>query len=176
MTMPFEPLQPKAGFLERIRSLLLGMSAVLIVGLILFIIAFLVSQPTPVQEKEHRKSMAQEDFLRKYIYFSVTEAGYLRRPAGVQVVYVPALFVRIDNLSDKAIDRLHLRVIFQRQDKDICQGSALVPQLQAGESRDVAIKCLQSVGFGTVFQGLSLIQTTQDLEYKVWVSYEQDFT
>ncbi len=149
------------------------MSAVLIMGLILFIIAFLVSQPTAEQEKELKKIKAQEGFLRDYVRFSVIEAGYLGRPAGVQVVYVPALFVRIDNLSEKAIDRLHLRGIFHREDKEICQGSVLVPQLQPGESRDVTIKCLQSVGFGTVFQGLSLIQTTQDLEYKVWVSYER---
>lgn len=170
--MLFDPSQPKAGFLERMRSLFLGMSAVLIMGLILFVIAFLVNQPTPEQEKRHKMITAREDFLRSYVDLSVIEAGYLRRSAGAQVVYVPAVFVRINNLSEKTLDKLFLRVVFYRDDTDICEGSALVAQLRPGESYDAALRCLKLTGMGTLFQGLSLIQTIKPVDYRAWVTHE----
>jgi hypothetical protein len=170
--MLFEPLQPKTGLLERMRRIFLLFCAVLIMGLILLAIAFLATKPTPQQKKEFRRLAAQEDFLKENIQFTVSDAGYLRRPAGVQVLYVPALFIRIDNLSEQTIDRLAIRVIFKRRDKDLCQGKGSVIRLIPGESRDISFKCLESVGFGTVFRGLNLIQTTQDLGYELWVTYE----
>ena len=170
--MPFEPLKSKTGFLERMRRVFLWLCAALIMGLILLAIAFLVTKPTPQQEKEYQKIAAQEDYLKENIQFSLIEAGYLRRQGGVQALYVPALFIRVDNLSDRSVERLLLRVIFRREDDEVCWGSIYVTQLKSGESHEVALKCLESVGFGTVFQGLSLIQTMQELEYQVWVTYK----
>jgi hypothetical protein len=170
--MLFEPLPSKTGLLERLRRIFLLFCAVLIMGLILLAVAFLATKPTAQQEKEFQRIAAREDFLKANIQFSVTDAGYLRRPAGVQVLYVPALFIRIDNLSEQTIERLAIRVIFKKKDKDICKGTGSVIRLMPGESRDIVFKCLGSVGFGTVFRGLNLLQTTEDLEYEVWVTYE----
>lgn len=170
--MPFEPIQSQTGFLERIRRLFLWLCAVLIMGLILLTLAFLVTKPTPQQEKEYKKIAAQEDFLKENIQFSLIDSGYLRRHGGAQALYVPALFIRIDNLSDRSVARLLLRAAFHRGKNDICRGSIYVAHLEPSESRDVSLKCLESVGFGSVFQGVSLIQTMQELEYQVWVTYE----
>jgi hypothetical protein len=170
--MPFEPIQSKIGFLERMRRLFLWLCAAVIMGLVLLTLTFLVTKPTPRQEKEYRKIAAQEDFLKENIQFSLIDAGYLRREGGVQALYVPALFVRIDNLSDRFVERLLLRATFRREKNDICWGLMYITHLEAGESRDIALKCLESVGFGTVFQGVSLIQTMQELEYQVWVTYK----
>lgn len=170
--MPFEPLQSKAGFLERMRRIFLWLCAALIMGLILLALAYLVTKPTSQQEKEYQKIALQEDYLKENIQFSLIEAGYLRRQAGIQAVYVPALFIQVSNLSDRSVERLLLRVIFRRKDDEVCWGSIYVTHLDCGESRDVSLKCLESVGFGTVFQGLSLIQTMKELEYQVWVTYK----
>lgn len=170
--MLFEPIQSKTGFLERMRRLFLWLCAAVIMGLALLTLAFLVTKPTPQQEKEYQKIAAQEDFLMENIQFSLIEAGYLRRQGGAQALYVPALFVRIDNLSDSSVERLLLRATFRRKKNDICWGSMYVTHLEPRETRDVSLKCLESVGFGTVFQGVSLIQTMQELEYQVWVTYE----
>ena len=170
--MPFEPLQSKIGFLERMRRLFLWLCAALIMGLIILMLAYLVTKPTPQQEKEYQKIAAQEDFLKENIQFSLIDAGYVRRQGGAQALYVPALFVRVDNFSDRSVERLLLRVIFRREDDEICWGSIYVTQLKPGESCEVSLKCLESVGFGTIFQGLSLIQTIQELEYQVWVTYK----
>jgi hypothetical protein len=141
-------------------------------GLILMTVVYLVIKPTPQQEAEYQKIAAQEDYLKENIQFSLIDVGYLRRQGGVQSLYVPALLIRVDNLADRSVERLLLRVIFRRKDNDICWGSIYVTRLKAGESHEVSLKCLESVGFGTVFQGVSLIQTMQELEYKVWVTYQ----
>ena len=158
--------------MERMRRLFLWLCAMLVMGLILLTIAFLVTKPTPQQEKEYQKIAAQEDFLKENIQFSLIDAGYLRRQGGMQSLYVPVLFVRIDNLSERSVARLLLRVNFQREEKNICWGSIYITQLEPKESRDVSLKCLESVGFGTVFQGVSLVQTMKEIEYQAWVTYK----
>jgi len=170
--MLFEPIQSKTSFLERMRRIFLLFCAVFIMGLILLAIAFLATKPTSRQKKDFQRIAAQEDFLMENIQFSVSDAGYLRRSAGGQVLYVPALYIRIDNLSEITVDRLSIRVLFRRKDKDLCHGTGSVIRLTPGSSRDIVFKCLESTDFGTVFRGLNLLQTTQDLRYKLWVTYE----
>lgn len=150
--------------------------AVLIMGLILLAITFLATKPTSEQEKEYQRIAKQENFLKENIQFSLVKAGYLGRQGGFQALYVPALIMRVDNFSDRSFERMLLRVIFRREGDEICRGSIHVTQLVPGESRDVVLKCAESVGFGTVFQGLSLIRTMQELEYQVWVIYEDVMT
>ncbi len=59
--------------MERVRWLFLWLWAALIIGFILFTLAFRVTKPTPQQETEYQKIAAMEDFFKANIPFSMIE-------------------------------------------------------------------------------------------------------
>ncbi len=149
-------------FLALILACLVFMSAVYLV----FQLSSLVSPKhgKALKEQEER----EEAFLRS-LDFYVVDSGYVKKRSGVTEIYVPTVQVHITNVSDSIIKEFWLGANFERAGRFLCRAGRLVVDLNPGEGLEVGLSCSEATFAGTVFTGLSLAQTTDDLSYVVWV-------
>jgi hypothetical protein len=157
----------KPGFWERIKKLALIIPAVLIFLLGLWVLAYLTGQYSSKQKKEVQKMSLREVALRASIEFSVLDAGYIVKTAGREEIYVPELRCLISNVTNAMIENLLLYAYFTRKGEDVCGASFPVMRLKPGEERELTLKCLDSIGFGTVIKGVTLAQTTTEIHYEL---------
>ena len=167
-----EYTERKTSFLEKIKKLFLVILSISIFIVGIIIIVHMMNILPGKQKKAYDELAKKEEELLKRIDLSIIEAGYLKRSAGIQDVYVPALVVQTTNTSEQACEQLMLTAYFERERKNICKDSIAITNLKPGETREILLKCLESLAFGTVFKGLSLIQTSKELQYDIWIDSE----
>jgi hypothetical protein len=152
---------------EKIKKIPLFIFAVGIFFLIIAFLFILANMLSIEDRREYRKTQEEEATLRRSLDVTVREAGYLRRSTGAREVFIPALILRVTNIAADPVKDLTLSAYFEREERFFCRGVAPVGHLEPGESRDVAIKCLELTGFGTIGTGLNLMQTTEPLSYEI---------
>ena len=167
-----EYTERKTSFWERIKKLFLVLLSISIFTVGIIIIVHMMHILPGKQKKAYEELAKKEEEFLKRIDLSIIEAGYLKRSAGIQDVYVPALVVQIANTSEEESEQFMLTAYLKRERKTICKGSIAMNNLGAGETREVILKCLELLVFGTVFKGLSLIQTSKELQYDIWIDSE----
>ena len=121
-----------------------------------------------VKQEDIQKGLAlQQQILRENISVLVTEAGYMTQKGPDEMLYVPALRVFVTNRTQSEVSRLFISVVFRTEDTHICRIQIPVLYLQPGETREVLIRCVEIIGFGTIMKGLRLIHTTHAISYTV---------
>ena len=82
-------------------------------------------------------------------------------------IYVPALKLFCINRSEKDLNRFQITVSFRRTGRNICSGGLPIYHLAPSEERQVVLRCIDFVGFGSVATGMRLIHTSVPLNYSV---------
>jgi hypothetical protein len=114
----------------------------------------------------------KETLLQSFDVY-VFQSGYQKKRAGFQEIYIPTLVVRVTNLTDREFNNLRFDAYFQRDGRTFCRGAASLFRLKPLETKDVYLRCMDSVVFGTVISGLRLMETTDDIRYKVSIYHEK---
>jgi len=158
---------PKLSFWERLKKLALIIPAALIFCIGLFVVSYFIGQHSTKQKNELKKMKIREDAFKRSVELSVLDAGYIIRTAGREEIYVPVVRCLISNATNETIEILMLYAFFTRKGEGVCQASFPVMGLKPGEEREVSLRCLDSIGFGTVIKGVTLAQTTTDIRYEI---------
>ena len=112
----------------------------------------------------------KEAFLRCFDIY-VQQSGYLKKKAGVQDIYVPSLRIRVSNLTDQEFNNLMFNASFHHEGKSLCRAAASMMKLRPLETKEIYLRCIESAVFGSLVSGLSLMDTTGDIEYEVSISH-----
>jgi len=156
-----EPIKPQLSRAGKILALVLAclvfVSAIYLVPRLLFL--FSPKHSKAVKERERA-------FLRS-LEFYVVDSGYTKRTSGLTDIYVPTVQVYIANVSGCVIKDFWLVADFEKEGEFFCRANRLVADLGPGESREVGLSCSEATFAGTVFTGLSLAQTMEDLSYVI---------
>lgn len=141
--------------------------------LVFIFVIYLVFQLFSLSSSKHRKALqeaeAQEEAFLRSLDFYVVDSGYAKKSSGAREVYVPTVQFYIENISDSIIEQFRVGANFDREGEFLCRSSRLVPDLKPGESLEVGLSCAEATFVGTVFTGLSLAQTTEDISYVIWL-------
>jgi hypothetical protein len=160
--------EPRRARLSWAGKLLAFVLACLIFASAIFLIFQLSSLISPRHRKALKEEQAREEaFLRSLDYY-VVDSGYVTKSSGLNEIYVPTVQVYVANASDRIIKDLWLTANFEREGKFLCRANRLIVDLNPGENREVGLSCSEAMFVGTVFTGLSLAQTTEDLTYFIW--------
>jgi len=113
----------------------------------------------------------KEEFLSCFDIF-VLQSGYLKKKIGVQDVYVPSLRIEVSNLTDREFGNLKFNANFKNEGKTLCRASASLMRLRPLETKEIYLRSIDSAVFGSLVRGLSLIETTGEIEYAVIISHQ----
>ena len=160
-----EPRRPHLGWAAKFLAFAL---ACLIFASAIFLIVQLLSLVSPKHRRALKEEQAREEAFLRSLDFYVVESGYLKKSSGWTDIYVPTVQLIIANSSGRVIKDLWLTANFERRGKLLCRANRLVVDLKPGDSREVGLSCSEPTFVGTVFNGLSLAQTTEDLSYFIW--------
>ncbi len=160
--------EPQRARLSWAGKLLAFVLACLIFASAIYLIFQLSSLISPRHRKALKEEQAREEaFLRSLDYY-VISSGYVKRTSGLNEIYVPTVQLYVANVSERIIKDLWLTANFEREGKFLCRANRRIVDLKPGESREVGLSCSEAMFVGTVFTGLSLAQTTEDLTYFIW--------
>jgi hypothetical protein len=125
-----------------------------------------------LQMKQRYAQILEEkkEFLGNFDIF-VVQSGYLKKKAGFQEIYIPSLRIRVSNLSGREFINLVFNASFQRDGKSFCRGAAKLMRLRPLETKDIYLRCIDSAVFGSLVSGLSLMETTGEIRYKVSLNH-----
>jgi hypothetical protein len=157
--------EPKRSLLGWAGKFLAFALACLIFVSAVFLIMQLLSLVSPNHRKALKEERAREEAFLRSLDFYVAESGYVKKSSGLTDIYVPTVQLAIANISGRVIKDLWLTANFERGGRFLCRANRLVVDLRPGESREVGLNCSEATFVGTVFSGLSLAQTTEDLSY-----------
>jgi hypothetical protein len=160
--------EPKRAHLSWPGKLLAFFLACLIFASAIYLLIQLSSLISPKHRKALKEERAREEAFLRSLDFYVVDSGYVKKTSGLNEIYVPTVQVYIANSSDRIISDFWLMANFEREGKFLCRADRRVVDLKPGESREVGLSCSEAMLVGTVFTGLSLAQTTEDLSYFVW--------
>lgn len=155
-----------------------GKALAFVLACLIFISAiYLVFQLFSLVSPKHRKALkeveAKEEAFLRSLDFYVVDSGYAKKSSGAREVYVPTVQLHIENVSDSIIEKFRVGANFDRAGKSLCRSSRLVVDLKPGESLEVGLSCSEATFVGTVFTGLSLAQTTEDISYVIWLQSDR---
>jgi hypothetical protein len=152
-----------------LRRAVLFLAAVAIFVLGLGLLAILFNTPSG-REKEGLERMRREEAaLARAFDVVVMREGFAQRRSGRREIYIPSLLVRASNMSEATSEPVTLRAEFLRKGSIFCGASGGVPVLKAGENTEIWLKCIEATGFGSVARGLSLAETTEPVEYVIFL-------
>jgi hypothetical protein len=160
--------EPQRARLSWPGKLLAFVLACLIFASAIFLIARLLSLVSPRHGRALKEEQAREEAFLRSLDFYVVDSGYVKKSSGLNEIYVPTVQVYIANSSDRIISDFWLMANFEREGKFLCRAVRRVVDLKPGENREVGLSCSEAMFMGTVFTGLSLAQTTEDLTYFIW--------
>jgi hypothetical protein len=160
----------KTTFQEWLRRFLFLLSAVLVLVVSMIIFQYMSQVPSTKQKKAMATIKEKKESFLESINISVIETGYQKRISGVQTIYVPKICVQISNISAQKLKDFRLGATFSRNGNMICRDSVPVNNLMSLETRELYLRCIQSIGFGSVIRGLSLGQTSDDVNYDIWAT------
>jgi len=155
------------------RRAFLFILAALLFFVVISLLAVLSNIPTGKEKRALAEIRdAQNRLIRDYGIISV-QSGYQRKVGGNGDVYVPLILVRVSNLSDATSRPVEIRAEFLRKERDFCEARGTVPELQPGEIWDMWLKCIEFVGFGSVAWGLPLAETTESMNFNVYLDSDR---
>ena len=125
-----------------------------------------------IKNSYKKLALEQQSFLENFEVY-VFESGYMKKPSGVQEIYVPSLSIRVTNLSEKEFHDLVFYGNFSREGQSFCRGSATLFQIKSLETKDIYIRCVDSAIFGSVVTGLSLMDAFGKVQYQITLSFDR---
>lgn len=151
---------------------ILTLSAFL-VGVGIYGVTYFWNQLSTKQKKEQVELQRRQQLLREMVDLKITRAGYRARQNGRQTVYVPTLYLDITNLSNTPLTDFLVSVYFKLNQRIFCHSQIPILSLQPHRTVSVVAGCVEWVGFGSVYKGLPLIQTSQQVSYGIWCTYQE---
>ena len=151
--------------------------ALALAGLAFMLAAYLIFQLFSVVSPKHRTELgdeqARDEDLIRSLDFYVVDSGYAKRSSEARDIYVPTVKLHIANVSERIIEEFWLGANFERAGEFLCRANRFVGALKPGESLEVGLSCTEATFVGTVFTGLSLAQTTEDISYAIWLQSDE---
>ncbi|MCD6192086.1 MAG: hypothetical protein J7L26_01285 [Candidatus Aminicenantes bacterium] len=151
---------------------ILTMSAFL-VGVGIYGVTYFWNQLSTKQKKEQAELQRRQQLLREMIELKITRAGYLVKQSGGETLYVPTLDLDITNVGDTPIHELLVSVSFKLNQRVFCHCQIPILSLLPQQNVSVVANCVEWVGFGSLYKGLPLIQTSQQVTYGIWLTYQE---
>jgi hypothetical protein len=122
-------------------------------------------------KQQYAQMLEEKEELLKCFDVYVQQSGYHKKKAGVQDIYVPSLRIRISNLTDQEFNNLMFIASFHHEGKSLCRAATSIMRLRPLETKEIYLRCIESAVFGSLISGLSLMDTTGDIEYEVTISH-----
>jgi hypothetical protein len=156
-----------------IKRALIFLAAVLLFATGLGILGVLNSIPNAKEKRALAKIRAEEETLSRSFDVSILRSGFQRRSTGARDIYVPSLLVMVANSSPSASKPAVVRADFLRNGRTFCMAQGLIPSLKSGETCELWLKCIELMAFGSVAWGLSLAETTEGMDFVIFVESRQ---
>jgi len=152
-----------------LKRILVLISAVAVFMAGLAILLFFNSIPSIKEKKALAKIRLEEAELSRSFVAGVVRSGFQRKSTGARDIYVPCLLVQVVNTAASASKPATLRAAFQRNGGSFCAAAGSLPGLEPGAGCEIWLKCIELTGFGAVARGVSLAETTEPMDYTVWL-------
>jgi hypothetical protein len=136
-----------------------------------FLIFYLFHLDSLKFKQQAARIQDEREKLLESFDIAISQAGYLKKAAGPQEIYIPSLRIHVSNLTDSAFAHLQFQASFYREGKTFCRGAATLMGLESWETKVLYIRCIDSAVFGSVVSGLSLMETTGTIEYVVSIRH-----
>jgi len=153
-----------------LKRLLIFAASVLLFLAGIWLLSTLSNVPSIKDKKVQAKIRLEEKALSQTFDVIVMQSGFRKRTSGQKDIYVPCLLVRAVNISTMTSNPASLTVEFVKNKRVFCRAMGSVPALKPEENWEVWLKCIDSVGFGSVAWGVSLAETTEGMEFEVSLS------
>jgi hypothetical protein len=157
------------GFPGVLRRALVFAAAVAVFALGLGLLGVLNSIPSIKEKRALAKIRLEEEALSKSFEVWVARSGYQRKSTGARDIYVPCLLVQVVNSTAARSRPATMRATFLRNGQSFCAAAGSVPVLEPGAGCELWLKCIELTGFGAVARGVSLAETTEPMDYMVWL-------
>lgn len=145
--------------------------ALILVILVLYMVSVFWNMLSVEQENLLDGLQAQKNELLDKIGVLITEAGYVEEGESSNPIYVPTIRGFVTNSTENELDTLMLRAVIRSGDKIVCQTQIPIMQLQKKETRNISLRCIEMIGFGTIMKGMNLFQTTYENTYSIQMTY-----
>lgn len=152
-----------------LKKTLIFIAAALLFVLGLGIFGVVSSTLTSKEKKALEKIRLEEKKLSQSFDVVVVQSGFRLRSTGQRDIYIPSLLVRVTNISALTSNEANLTVEFLKKRRTFCRARGAVQGLKPREYCEMWLKCIDFVGFGSVAWGLSLAETTEGLDYVVFL-------
>lgn len=150
-----------------LRNLLILLTSLIIFSSGIYFLSYLASLPSIKQKRELQAKEELTEKIKKTVDYLVIDAGWQKRQAGQEILYVPQIRILLSNKSSESLKDLVLKASFEVEGNRLCFDSMPILKLDPGTSSEIVLGCVESLGFGTVFRGLSLIQTAKKVHYEI---------
>ncbi|HYA48823.1 MAG TPA: hypothetical protein VEG35_03905 [Burkholderiales bacterium] len=150
------------------RALILILAALLF-ALGLGILGFLNSIPSIKEKRALARMRLEEEALARTFEIWVVRSGFRQKSTGARDIYVPSLLVEAVNLSGSTSKPSTFMATFLRNGRTFCGAGGSIPALKPGDGCELWLKCIELTGLGSVAWGLSLAETTEPMNYEVWL-------
>jgi hypothetical protein len=133
------------------------------------ILGVLNNIPNAKEKSALAKIRLKEKTLSQSFDVLVVRSGFQKKSTGTRDIYVPCLLVQATNSSAMTSKPANLRAGFLRNGRAFCMAQGMVPALKPGETWEIWLKCIDFVGFGSVAWGLTLAETTEGMDFEVYL-------
>ncbi len=165
MKFPSEPRERnRLIFLRNI--LIFGLSFIIFAAAVFFLF-YLASLPSAKQKKEYQQREEVKEKLKKMVDCFVLEAGWQKRQAGKEELYVPQIKILLINKSSGSLKDIIIRANFEVEGERLCFDSVPIFKLDPETYSEFILNCAENLGFGILYKGLSLLQMTKKVSYEI---------
>jgi len=151
------------------KAAILLLSLIIFVGAVYFLI-YLNNIPSISQKRAYLQREELKAKIRAMVEDLVLEAGWEKRQAGIEEIYVPVVKVLVSNKSTEILRDLAFRAYFEVEGERLCLDSVPILKFDPGTNLELTLSCTENIGFGTIFKGVPLIQTTKKVSYEIGLS------
>jgi|Deesub1362B_J571_1020462.scaffolds.fasta_scaffold00001_97 hypothetical protein len=142
--------------------------ATFLVGFGIYGVTYCWNQLSTKQKKEQAEILRRQQILRDNIDIIIRREGYLVKESGRETIYVPTIYLEVTNLSNQPVEDFLVSVYFKFNRKIFCHSQIPIAMLMPGQIISLVANCIEWVGFGSVYKGLPLIQTSHQVSYEIW--------
>jgi hypothetical protein len=121
--------------------------------------------PNAREKRALAKIQAEEEALSRSFDVLVIRSGFQKRSTGARDIYIPSLLVMVTNSSPLVSKQALVKADFLKNGRTFCMAQGLVPELRAGASCEIWLKCIELMAFGSVARGVSLAETTDGMDF-----------
>jgi len=149
------------------KNLAIVLTSLAIFAAAVFVLSYLASIPSTKLKRAYEQRKQEEERLRGFLDCTVVDSGWQKRLAGVEEIYVPLIKINLTNKSSEGLNNITVRAYFMVENQSLCFDSVSIQKLDSGRSTELTFRCVESLGFGIFFKGLTLIQTTKRISYEI---------